>query len=140
MIRPIERYRPERHYMREPGPKWLEKHSDGIVRLMPAWTATALTNVCSQTSSSSLRGAGAISLAALRHRRNTFGSTRLALLFTAMAGGPVSDGQRIGCREDPTCDANRLRRGPLRHDFSIAMPVGDIGRAAVSYFSGSQAD
>ena len=25
MFKPIKRYRPERHYMRGPGPKWLEK-------------------------------------------------------------------------------------------------------------------
>jgi hypothetical protein len=30
MIKPVERYRPERHYMRGPGPKWLEKHGGGI--------------------------------------------------------------------------------------------------------------
>lgn len=28
MIMPIKRYRPELHYMRGPGPKWLEKHSE----------------------------------------------------------------------------------------------------------------
>ena len=33
MIKPIKRYRPERHYMRGPGPKWLEKHGDGIDRV-----------------------------------------------------------------------------------------------------------
>ena len=51
----------------------------------------------------------------------------VALLFAAMPDGSMTDGQRIGCREDPTCDVDRLRRGPLCHDFSIAMPVGDIG-------------
>jgi hypothetical protein len=30
MIKPIKRYRPERHYVRGPGPKWLEKHGGGI--------------------------------------------------------------------------------------------------------------
>ena len=35
MIKLIKRYRPERHYMRGPGPKWLEKHSDGIDRIGP---------------------------------------------------------------------------------------------------------
>jgi hypothetical protein len=30
MIRPIKRYHPERHYMRGPGPKWLEKHGGGV--------------------------------------------------------------------------------------------------------------
>jgi hypothetical protein len=35
MIKPIRRYRPERHYMRGPGPKWLEKHGGGIDRLNP---------------------------------------------------------------------------------------------------------
>lgn len=30
MIKPIKRYRPERHYMRGLGPKWLEKHGGGI--------------------------------------------------------------------------------------------------------------
>jgi hypothetical protein len=30
MIKLIKRYHPERHYMRGPGPKWLEKHSGGI--------------------------------------------------------------------------------------------------------------
>jgi hypothetical protein len=35
MIKPIKRYRPERHYMRGPGPKWLEKHGGGIDRLNP---------------------------------------------------------------------------------------------------------
>lgn len=29
----IKRYHPERHYMRGPGPKWLEKHSGGIDRI-----------------------------------------------------------------------------------------------------------
>jgi hypothetical protein len=33
MIRPIKRYHPERHYMRGPGPKWLEKHGGGVDRL-----------------------------------------------------------------------------------------------------------
>ena len=33
MIKPIKRYHPERHYMRGPGPKWLEKHSGGIDRI-----------------------------------------------------------------------------------------------------------
>jgi hypothetical protein len=28
----IKRYHPERHYMRGPGPKWLEKHSCEIDR------------------------------------------------------------------------------------------------------------
>jgi hypothetical protein len=46
----------------------------------------------------------------------------------------VSGWRSINAVEDPTCDADRLRRGPLRHDFSIAMP----DCAAVSYFSGSQ--
>ena len=32
---PIKRYRPERHYMRGPGPKWLEKHAGGINRVGP---------------------------------------------------------------------------------------------------------
>ena len=35
MINPIKRYHPERHYMRGPGPKWLEKHSGGIDRIGP---------------------------------------------------------------------------------------------------------
>jgi hypothetical protein len=35
MIKPIKRYRPERHYMRGPGPKWLEKHGGGIDRVGP---------------------------------------------------------------------------------------------------------
>ncbi|MGE5164690.1 MAG: hypothetical protein ACM3IH_11790 [Sphingobacteriales bacterium] len=35
MIKPIKRYRPERHYMRGPGPKWLEKHR-GAVDLVDA--------------------------------------------------------------------------------------------------------
>jgi hypothetical protein len=33
MIKLIKRYRPERHYMRGPGPKWLEKHGGGIDRI-----------------------------------------------------------------------------------------------------------
>jgi hypothetical protein len=33
MMKLFERYHPERHYMRGPGPKWLEKHSDGIDRI-----------------------------------------------------------------------------------------------------------
>jgi hypothetical protein len=28
MINPIKRYRPERHYMRGPGPKWIEKYGE----------------------------------------------------------------------------------------------------------------
>ena len=28
MFKPTKRYRPERHFMRGPGPKWLEKHGD----------------------------------------------------------------------------------------------------------------
>jgi hypothetical protein len=28
MIKPIKRYRPERHYMRGPGPKWIEKYGE----------------------------------------------------------------------------------------------------------------
>ncbi len=35
MFKPIKRYRPERHYMRGPGPKWLEKHGGGINRVGP---------------------------------------------------------------------------------------------------------
>ena len=34
MIKPIKHYRPERHYMRGPGPKWLEKHG-GTDRVDP---------------------------------------------------------------------------------------------------------
>jgi len=60
MIKPIKRYRPERHYMRGPGPKWLEKHGGGIDLVGATWTTTATTNVCSQASSSSLRDASAI--------------------------------------------------------------------------------
>jgi hypothetical protein len=33
MIKPIKRYHPERHYMRGPGPKWLEKHGGGVDRV-----------------------------------------------------------------------------------------------------------
>jgi hypothetical protein len=33
MIRPIKRYHPERHYMRGPGPKWLEKRGIGVDRV-----------------------------------------------------------------------------------------------------------
>jgi hypothetical protein len=33
MIKLIKPYHPERHYMRGPGPKWLEKHSRGIDRI-----------------------------------------------------------------------------------------------------------
>ena len=33
MMKLIERYHPERHYMRGPGPKWLEKHSGAIDRI-----------------------------------------------------------------------------------------------------------
>ena len=33
MIRPIKRYHPEHHYMRGPGPKWLEKHGGGVDRV-----------------------------------------------------------------------------------------------------------
>ena len=36
MIKLIKRYHPERHYMRGPGPKWLEKRSGGIDRIGPA--------------------------------------------------------------------------------------------------------
>ena len=32
MFKPIKRYRPERHFMRGPGPKWLEKHGGEIDR------------------------------------------------------------------------------------------------------------
>ena len=35
MTKPFNRYHPERHYMRGPGPKWLEKHSSGIDRIGP---------------------------------------------------------------------------------------------------------
>jgi len=35
MFKPIKRYRPERHYMRGPGPKWFETHGGGINRLGP---------------------------------------------------------------------------------------------------------
>jgi hypothetical protein len=35
MFKPTKRYRPERHYMRGPGPKWLEKHAGGINRVGP---------------------------------------------------------------------------------------------------------
>ena len=35
MIKLIKRYHPERHYMRGPGPKWLEKHGGGIDRIGP---------------------------------------------------------------------------------------------------------
>ena len=28
IIRPMKRYRAERHYMRGPGPKWREKHGE----------------------------------------------------------------------------------------------------------------
>jgi hypothetical protein len=31
----IKLIHPERHYMRGPGPKWLEKHSCGIDRIGP---------------------------------------------------------------------------------------------------------
>jgi hypothetical protein len=30
MFKSIKRYRPERHFMRGPGPKWLEKHGAEI--------------------------------------------------------------------------------------------------------------
>jgi hypothetical protein len=30
MIKSIKRYHPEGHYMRGPGPKWLEKHGGGM--------------------------------------------------------------------------------------------------------------
>jgi len=33
MMKLFERYHPERHYMRGPGPKWLEKHSGGSDRI-----------------------------------------------------------------------------------------------------------
>jgi hypothetical protein len=33
MIKPIKHYHPERHYMRGPGPKWLEKHGGGVDRV-----------------------------------------------------------------------------------------------------------
>ena len=33
MIGSIKRYHPERHYMRGPGPKWLEKHGGGNERV-----------------------------------------------------------------------------------------------------------
>ena len=33
MIKLFKRYHPERHYMRGPGPKWLEKHGGGIDRI-----------------------------------------------------------------------------------------------------------
>jgi hypothetical protein len=33
MFKPIKRYRPERHFMRGPGPKWLEKHGGKIDRV-----------------------------------------------------------------------------------------------------------
>jgi hypothetical protein len=35
MFKPIKRYRPERHYMRGPGPKWFETHGGGINRVGP---------------------------------------------------------------------------------------------------------
>jgi len=43
MIKPIKRYHPERHYMRGPGPKWLEKHSGGIDRIGPVTNDHSLT-------------------------------------------------------------------------------------------------
>ena len=33
MIKPIKRYHPKRHYMRGPGPKWLEKHGVDVDRV-----------------------------------------------------------------------------------------------------------
>jgi hypothetical protein len=33
MINLFSRYHPERHYMRGPGPKWLEKHGIGVDRV-----------------------------------------------------------------------------------------------------------
>jgi hypothetical protein len=35
VFKPIERYRPERHYMRGPGPKWFETHGGRINRVGP---------------------------------------------------------------------------------------------------------
>jgi hypothetical protein len=53
MVKPIKRYRPERHYMRRPGPKWLEKRDGGIDRIGPVIEdhrgyKQLLTNFCFQ--------------------------------------------------------------------------------------------
>lgn len=62
MIKPIKRYHPERHYMRGPGPKWLEKHSGGIDRIGP---------VMDDHRGHLLRGFLQLFLPALRGRRDS---------------------------------------------------------------------
>ena len=39
-------YRPEKHYMRGPAPKWLERHADQLIYLqsLPSTKAAALTD------------------------------------------------------------------------------------------------
>jgi hypothetical protein len=72
MIKPVKRYRPERHYMRGPGPKWLEKHGGGIDQVDAISEGNGTDKrVWLQTSSFSLREAGRELTGSPRYRRNS---------------------------------------------------------------------
>jgi hypothetical protein len=87
MIKPIKRYHPERHYMRGHGPKWLAKHGGGVDRVDAVWTTTALTSVCSQASSSSLRNAGAIRRSAKCRRNNMIRTAIVSVIASFLLVG-----------------------------------------------------
>jgi len=53
-----------------------------LIGLIPSWTTTALTSVCSQASSSSLRDAGAIRRSA-KYRRNNMIRTAIISVITS---------------------------------------------------------
>ena len=63
-----KRYRPERHYMRGPGPMWSRSTAVELLWLVSSWMTTAVTAIYS-TSIPSLRDAGAIRGPA-KHRRS----------------------------------------------------------------------
>ena len=56
MIKSIKRYHPEGHYMRGPGPKWLEKHGGGVGRVDAVMDDTA--SVCSKAAYATLARVG----------------------------------------------------------------------------------
>jgi hypothetical protein len=81
MIKPIKRYHPERHYMRGPGPKWLEKHGGGVDRV------DAVMDDHSQASSSSLRNAGAIRRPATQSRNNMIRTAIISVIASFVLVG-----------------------------------------------------
>ena len=96
MFKPTKRYRPERHFMRGPGPKWIEKHGGGTANTVDRHTGkNPITSSSPNSRESGAAPSGDPQLQPATRRGNSAGPAPEAAPNAALPSVGLSSGTDI---------------------------------------------